>query len=392
MTVMILVMLTVASAQSDNNTWSITRLNIKQQLTSIVYLLKVCNYTTQTPVAEFQTFWYGPFARNLSTCTLGNVGFNTKDNVVVEMTIPCKFVSVLDGKTVVDNTLLNETNYNYYNTEWTFYAIKNTNFNTSLYRYRMVIIPKQTPAKFYGLGTLGCYDDGCYSWYNTNEYVSNLFLHEIGHNFGVHHSRKMNDEYGDVTCVMGNQRNRCWNAAHRYALGWSEPTNTLMINKSETTLQTSIALTLGEFVNVNNNVFVEHVDISSVPNIVPRSIQVYQLNTDYSTLHLCSLFKVGDVCTINQDTKIALNIANMYSDTIIVDICRDACNNYSTTTQPVSSPRSRSSPVSSPRSSRWSRWSSPKTSHSRRMFMMETSIINGAVIVAMSIISLIVFA
>jgi hypothetical protein len=387
-------MLTVTSAQSDNNTWSITRLNVKEQMTSIVYLLKVCDYTKQTPVVEFQDFWYGSFARNLSKCTLDNVGFNPKDNVVVEMTIPCQFESYINKQTV-DNTLLNNTNYNDYNTEWTAYAIKNTNFNITAYKYRMIIIPKETPATFYGLASIGCYDDGCYSWYNTDKYVSNLFLHEMGHNFGLHHSRKMNDEYGDATCVMGSQPNRCWNAAHRYALGWSEPKDTLLLNNSELTLQKPIALTLGQFVTVNNNIFVEHVDISTVPNIIPRSIQVYQLiNTDFSTLHLCSLFKVGDVCTINQDTQIALTIASMYSDTIIVDICRDACNNtsynYSTTTPPVSSPVS--SPMSSPRSSRWSRWSSPITSNSRRMFMMETSIINGAAIVAMSIISLILFA
>jgi hypothetical protein len=329
MIVMTFGMLTLASAQSDNTTWTITRLNIKQQLTSIVYLLKVCNYNKQTPIAEFRAFWNGPFARNLSKCTLGNIGFNPDNNIIVEMYIPCQFVSVLDGK-IVDNTLFDGgQNTNYYNIEWAHYVVKNTKFNTTMYRYRMLVLPKETPAKFYGLGTLGCYADGCYSWYNTNQYVSNLFLHELGHNFGLDHSRSKHAEYGDFTCVMGNEQNRCWNAAHRYVLGWSEPRNTLFLNNSQNLVRSSFMLSVNEFIRVNNNIFVEHVNLSSVPNIVPQSIQVYQLTINQSTIHLCSLLKVGDVCTIDQDMSIYLSIDSITNDKIIFNICPDACQNIS---------------------------------------------------------------
>jgi hypothetical protein len=363
MIVLIFVMFTVTSAESDNNTFTIQRLNVKHQMTSIVYLLKVCNYNKQTPIEEFRAFWHGPFARNLSKCTLGNIGFNPEDNVIVEMSIPCQFESVLDGK-IVDNTLLDEQNYNYYNTEWAYYAVNNTQFNTDKYKYRMIIIPKNTPAKFYGLGSLGCYSDGCYTWYNTNQYVSNLFLHEMGHNFGLHHSRSEMAEYGDFTCVMGNQQNRCWNAAHRYALGWSEPLRTLSLkNNSQSLVQSSFMLSVGQFIRVNNNIFVEHIDLTKQPNIVPKSIQVYELSADMSTLHMCFLLRVGDVCKIKQDIQIALKIESMDSNKIIVSICLDACKNTTIT-------------------------SNSKSSKSCSKFKMQ----NGAVIFAMLIAFLLMFA
>lgn len=306
--------------ESSNSTVLIPRFNVKENMTSVVYLLKVCNYTRQTPVEEFKKFWNGEFARNLRQCSMDNVQFDGNNNIVVEMYIPCKFTSVVSGF-VVDATMLSDSNYNSFNFEWANYAVNRSEFNVTNYKYKMFVIPKNTPAKFYGLATLGCPQDDCFSWYNTETYVPNLFLHEIGHNMGLDHSRTVNDEYGDTTCVMGNQPNRCWNAAHRYTLGWSEPRLNLLLGKNSVNLRASVTLSTSEFIKVNQAIFMEYVDLSAHPNKIPLSLHVYQLNMNLSTLLLCSMSKIGDVCQVTTDTSFTIKIANMSDTEILFGIC-----------------------------------------------------------------------
>lgn len=74
--------------------------------------------------------------------------------------------------------------------------------------------------------------DGQQSWiYNTNLMYSNrLIAHELGHNFGLLHAARDENEYGDFTCVMGMIEQKitlpyptCFNAPHTYQLEWTAP-------------------------------------------------------------------------------------------------------------------------------------------------------------------------
>lgn len=310
----------VGGIESSNSTVLIPRLNVKENMTSVVYLLKVCKYTRQSSVQEFRKFWNGQFARTLSQCSLDNIEFDCANNIVIEMYIPCKFTSVVNGL-IVDSSMLNSSNYNFFNYEWAKYAVNRSEFDTMEYKYNLFVIPKGTPAKFYGLATLGCPAGECFSWYNTETYQPNLFLHELGHNLGLHHSGRLNDEYGDPTCVMGSQPNRCWNAAHRYILGWSEPKLNLLLSKNSVNLRASLTLSTTEFIKVNEAIFMEYVDLSTQPNKIPTSLYVYQLNMNMTTSLLCSMSEAGDVCQVLHNVPFTLKIANMSKTEILFDIC-----------------------------------------------------------------------
>ena len=60
-------------------------------------------------------------------------------------------------------------------------------------------------------------------------YSMRLAAHELGHNMGLFHAARYNDEYGDPTCAMGfvggglKDRKACFNAPHMNALGWTVP-------------------------------------------------------------------------------------------------------------------------------------------------------------------------
>lgn len=302
----------------------IPRLNVKMDLTSVVFLLKICNYTQQSSNDEFASFWYGAFSQKLGECSFNNIGFHPNNNRIVEIHIPCIFKSVIGGYTV-NNSLLNNTNYNYYNFEYAAYVVKYVNLNMSSYRHRLLVYPRGTPASFYGLGTLGCYDDGCYSWYNTPRFVANLFLHELGHNFGLDHSKTFSDEYGDDTCIMGKQPNRCYNAPHRYSLGWSEPKATLNLTATTTNFSALYSLRNQQFIKINHNVFVEHVDIAGMPQI-EQSIHVYILMPNLSTIHLCSMASLGAACTMNGEQSLTFKVINMTTSTIRFAVCQSKCD------------------------------------------------------------------
>jgi hypothetical protein len=56
------------------------------------------------------------------------------------------------------------------------------------------------------MGSVGCSGTKCYTWINgaVSRDLS-IYMHEMGHNFGLHHSARAGSdyEYGDNTCTMG---------------------------------------------------------------------------------------------------------------------------------------------------------------------------------------------
>lgn len=302
----------------------VERLNVPRQLTSIVFLMRVCEWNVQTSVNEFGSFWYGTFAKNITDCSLGNIQFNPLNNIIVNVYIPCKFASVYDRR-IVDATLMNSVNQNDYITEWTGYIIRNINIQLSSYRHKLFIIPKQTPANFYGLAYQGCDKSGCFSWYNSEQYTSNLFMHELGHNFGLDHSWRRMDEYGDETCVMGNQPNRCWNAAHRYALNWSNPVQSFDMTTIDLNITTNVTLEANHFIQIENRLFAEHVNTIGQSR-VPSTLHIYWLNVNMSTDLLCSLSQEGMGCKINRVApQIHFIVSSIASSNMNIAFCQGLC-------------------------------------------------------------------
>ncbi len=302
---------------------SMNRLNVNMEMTSIVFLLKICNYTTQSSVSSFTSWWYGEFPTKLNECSLGNVRFNKTKNIVVSAYIPCKFKSAVNGK-IVDNTVFEAFNETIYNYEWGYYVAKNAGFDISAYKYRLLVYPRDTPATFYGLASVGCYADGCYSWYNTDTYTPSLFLHELGHNFGLDHARTPTDEYGDDS-IMGYTSNQCYNAGHRYALGWSEPKSSIKLLNSKAIVNASYTLSLREFVKVDD-IFLEYVNVSNQLKSVEQSLHVSVLQSDYSTVQLCSLVNVGDGCTVKQDISITIRLSKKNAGNVMFSISQEEDN------------------------------------------------------------------
>jgi hypothetical protein len=288
---------------------------IRENLTSVVFLVKVCNYIQQTSVLSFKEFWYGKFAQSLETCTLNNVVFmkNENMNIVVEQYIPCVYTSSINSE-VVDNRLLNKTNFNYYNTEWMHYLIFNSQVDYKKYKYKLLIYPQDTPAIFYGLATWGCNDNGCYSWYNTKTFENDLFLHELGHNFGLEHARTIGNEYGDTTCVMGNIPNGCYNSPHRYILGWDKPVQRIFSNSSNEIFTLSHN---SSYVRINTQVFVEALRISSDKTF---SLHVYWLYPNLSSLYFCKLTLNKNRCIFNHEYEL-FGLQLLSSDILEIKIC-----------------------------------------------------------------------
>lgn len=103
----------------------------------------------------------------------------------------------------------------------------NSGVNLSLYQHVVLVLPRNVPCGWVGLGHLGC-SGTCNTWITWCD-TPDLFAHEIGHNLGMHHaSTDLNNdgvkdkEYGDKSDPMGwaGIGYRHNNAAHKVQLGW----------------------------------------------------------------------------------------------------------------------------------------------------------------------------
>lgn len=112
-------------------------------------------------------------------------------------------------------------------------AVRQAGINTSLYKHRMFVIPKNASCSWAGLGNVGC-STTCNTWIKAYESTSTFgklaYTHELGHNLGMRHAStdtnndgSIESEYGDFTCFMGNGNNPQANAAHRDMMKWFVP-------------------------------------------------------------------------------------------------------------------------------------------------------------------------
>lgn len=109
-------------------------------------------------------------------------------------------------------------------------AATNAGVDLSKYKRKVYIFPKTTACSWAGLGVVG--GSNTRSWINGAASSMRTPAHELGHNFGIYHSRLLicpgspntgnctRQEYGDGTDIMGAARTSHFNAHQKDRLGW----------------------------------------------------------------------------------------------------------------------------------------------------------------------------
>ncbi len=108
----------------------------------------------------------------------------------------------------------------------------------SLYRHRSLIVPNYWDWGNRHCGWGGVAQLGCGSWCwavsaDPDSILHGVIIHELGHNFGLHHARtdtnndgSTDSEYGDSSDMMGGSRSWMkFNAPHAEDKGWIDPVN-----------------------------------------------------------------------------------------------------------------------------------------------------------------------
>lgn len=275
------------------------------EYTSIVFLAKLCSWRQSRNRTQFSTFYTQDFSRMLWKCTKQNIVMskNPAKNIVVDIDIPCTFQSINTKDSIIDNRLLNITNTFDYVVEWMDYALDKVNKSLGIkvndFMHKLMVMPNTNGViPWRGLGQIG----GMYSWYNTVELDVEVYIHEIGHNFGFGHAMMNGDEYGDDTCVMGHGHN-CFASPHRHYMMWDKPMmafNWVAHQASIAYWNTTLVLKNdGEYVVLNSNLYIE----ATINNV-----NVYLLQSNMSTSRLCQINEVERFCNINiYNLSMALN-------------------------------------------------------------------------------------
>jgi hypothetical protein len=112
------------------------------------------------------------------------------------------------------------------------FMTKHLRIDVASYQHIIYILPVQSGCSFGGLGTIGpCSNtkgSPCRVWVSgVIAQKPTVYVHELGHNLGLSHAGYMNDQYGDLTDIMGYCCNlRCFAAPHSHRLKWSAPVYT----------------------------------------------------------------------------------------------------------------------------------------------------------------------
>lgn len=108
-----------------------------------------------------------------------------------------------------------------------------SNYIHDKYDHRIYIVPGRLCA-WCGIGYVNCSSNGqCRSWISSDCAGSiSVYMHELGHNWGLQHASFSTNEYGDVSDAMGYCcTRRCYNPPHAEQLGWVKAIRSLSIDE-----------------------------------------------------------------------------------------------------------------------------------------------------------------
>lgn len=186
-----------------------------RNITSITYALQICTLPVIN-ITQQRNIWI-KYQEYINNCTYGDYKFPLSDNIIVgPIPIPCtpEYDWRDDCK---DFTWANFAQK---------YASNVLKININAYRYHLFVMSPGVRCPYSGLGMIGC-GTTCFTFYNgppTDVGILGLYMHEMGHNYGLHHSSDATWEYGDRSCAMGCcPTNVCFNNVQSWNLGFVKP-------------------------------------------------------------------------------------------------------------------------------------------------------------------------
>lgn len=285
----------VPSIAARSGTWSSgnsTNSFVKTTVKAITMVLSICNspspLTPQNATAVMMTNTNS--VRNIiNYCSRGIVRFHA-DVVPFEIKIPCPETTLSQNCNVhqwaESADQLVRSGYQTHNTYDTY-----TTYNLDAYNYRIYILPEGCP--FAGLGNVGpCTSSTCRIW-SSGPYAARpeIYVHELGHNFGLHHARYKEADYGDGSSAMGYCCVGCYTAPHTNLLRWTNPVAQFDVQLSP---PKSFRLKANEYITVNDTWcyqmwFVQyrvgHSVYDTVKTNFDNSINVYIMNSNMGTVN-----------------------------------------------------------------------------------------------------------
>lgn len=285
------------------------------RVTSIVFLLNICNRSSGVSYERFRSSWYDSYAVNgqptmqgyYSKCSQGYTSFLQNDNYIVptEIVVPCTgpvFQSSFDSSKCGLNEVYGWANYA------SDYASNVLNIDLTKYSRRIMVVPNMNQCPWAGLGSVGC-GGYCFTWLNGPYSLSlDTVFHELGHNLGLQHSTTPGQEYGDASCAMGAGGGlRCFNAPQNWLLGWAKPIATL--NAS--------SISLNKWIGYN------------IPAQTTTINNMVRVVADWTT-HEPVVFYISFKSNVNYD----IGLLNMYVNTVDVHIYNNTDNSRGSPLKP----------------------------------------------------------
>jgi hypothetical protein len=222
------------------NKYAPTDVTETNEVTALAIPLKICGWEPPSQ-SQLTDLWRqqnaSAIALNnyMSNCTYGKYSLASISQVTPTIELPCVSPHYNYNSNVCGGSEI----YG-----WMQHAmdIANTYFSidTSKFRHIMLMLPHSVTCGWAGLGQLGC-GSQCFTWYVGNYgKMLNVLMHELGHNFGLHHSSTQGAEYGDTSCTMGSIfSNICYNVPQSWVLGVTSPkiilNNTNFANRNANT-------------------------------------------------------------------------------------------------------------------------------------------------------------
>ncbi|EFJ48887.1 zinc-containing metallo-protease [Volvox carteri f. nagariensis] len=201
-------------------------------ISSVIFLISYCGYRNYHTVESFRKMWLNEpstttdamtMQNYISYCSQGAARMTNSSQRIFAVDLPCTGGS---GKNAFNFNTSCEDPELYGMMSMADSIVRNTyGASISYVKQRIAVLPDyaHTTCRWGGLAQVGCSGDRCYTWINAAA-SPRVFLHEMLHNFGLHHAGRLGDpwEYADYSCVMGIG-DTCPNAAQLWRLSWALP-------------------------------------------------------------------------------------------------------------------------------------------------------------------------